>query len=227
MSSPICEGRADLATLGAAMARALALTLAACGSDDRRAGGPSGLELELERSTEAKWRRVFFQAVHLPVDAFQPFPPPLSVNTPEPAEAGPAGPEASDPGGSASSSPGERAISRPSDPALVLEADAGRSLTRSPGTCELCGPLPAPWLHSICHPVPGLSLGGCGHGLEDHSPGLKCRVCGAECGIGPPRIPRSAPKPARSKRARAKRAQLRLPFAGDPLELELGLEGDG
>ena len=48
--------------------------------------------------------------------------------------------------------------------------------------CEVCGPQEG-ILHSICHPIAGLRRRGCGHALKQHSPALKCRVCGEECGI--------------------------------------------
>ena len=50
--------------------------------------------------------------------------------------------------------------------------------------CPTCGPLDAPLRHSICHPVPGLRVAGCGHPLAEHTTMLDCRTCGAECGRG-------------------------------------------
>lgn len=49
--------------------------------------------------------------------------------------------------------------------------------------CEVCGPQPAPIIHTICHPIESLRRNGCGHLIKDHSPGLKCRICKTECGI--------------------------------------------
>ena len=49
-------------------------------------------------------------------------------------------------------------------------------------TCEVCGPLANGHIHSICHVTP-ISRNGCGHALDDHTDGLKCRVCKQECGI--------------------------------------------
>lgn len=53
--------------------------------------------------------------------------------------------------------------------------------------CEVCGPLPPPDVYSICHQQP-YRRNGCGHPLADHSPSLKCRVCGRECGIDCSRV---------------------------------------
>lgn len=51
-----------------------------------------------------------------------------------------------------------------------------------PVPCSTCGPQPAPIVHTICHVGPQ-SRNGCGHSLDDHTDGLKCRICKQECGI--------------------------------------------
>ena len=49
--------------------------------------------------------------------------------------------------------------------------------------CTICGPLEAPAVHSICHPVDGIRRGGCGHPLDEHTDTLVCQVCGIRCGV--------------------------------------------
>lgn len=55
--------------------------------------------------------------------------------------------------------------------------------------CEVCGTATddAPIKHTICHAQRRGERPGCGHPLKDHSDGLKCRVCGVECGMHPSR----------------------------------------
>lgn len=54
-------------------------------------------------------------------------------------------------------------------------------------TCEVCGPQPERYVHSICH-GPTLNYPhrvdeGCGHPIDDHSLNtLTCRTCGRQCG---------------------------------------------
>jgi len=36
---------------------------------------------------------------------------------------------------------------------------------------------------ALCEPRPPLRYFGCGHPLKAHTEGLRCRVCGAECGV--------------------------------------------
>lgn len=43
--------------------------------------------------------------------------------------------------------------------------------------CVLCGPLPDPQVHDTCHKP------WCGHKTDDHSAGMRCKVCKQECGI--------------------------------------------
>lgn len=56
-------------------------------------------------------------------------------------------------------------------------ADPGRVI------CPVCGPQEPPIVHTHCHPHPPLRYQGCGHPLSKHTDGLRCRTCGAECGI--------------------------------------------
>lgn len=44
------------------------------------------------------------------------------------------------------------------------------------GTCDVCGVLPPPLVHHLCHD--------CGHPIDEHTPmTLTCRMCGAQCGV--------------------------------------------
>jgi len=54
--------------------------------------------------------------------------------------------------------------------------------------CDVCGPLSPPARHTVCHPWPnGWGPHGCGHDLDDHTDGMRCRVCRRDCaGWQPP-----------------------------------------
>lgn len=57
------------------------------------------------------------------------------------------------------------------------EGDGRRMTAPEMYVCPTCGPQDWPVVHLLCH------ADYCGHPLDRHSPGLRCRVCLRDCGV--------------------------------------------